>query len=298
MKYWWLEKYKNIKVVDIDNLKKDVNYFIIIPKNYQKQLEIINAKKIEELEEEELLILLKNLVNTKKIKDNTLIKIIEKLLLIPDNSFPKSDYNLIEMLEEIKNLKQNKPYQEKINNNNIAICYHCLNIFYVDKIKKVNKNNYCLCPYCNSTKLYFDNDYIPMNYLFLKLAYMYHNVSKLGCSFAEIKQLLKKSIIIKKESIIEDVINLDFLENKLSLIEEKKAYKKIIDSIQNEENKQKYEIKINVKKIQKDNILLLFISLIEVLINDFYIKKIIINFVENSAEKKFKKYLKNIIKNS
>ena len=31
MKYWWLEKYKNFKIVEINDLIKDVNYFLIMP---------------------------------------------------------------------------------------------------------------------------------------------------------------------------------------------------------------------------------------------------------------------------
>ena len=38
----------------------------------------------------------------------------------------------------IKSLKTNLPFKEKVENNNIAICYNCLNIFYVDKIKNIN----------------------------------------------------------------------------------------------------------------------------------------------------------------
>ena len=169
MKYWWLEKYKNFKIVEINDLIKDVNYFLIMPKNYEKIYQEIKNEDISNLEEEELLILLKKITTTKNLKNNQLRLIIEKLLLIPDNSFPNSDYTLLEELTEIKNLKQNPPLKEKINSNNLAICYHCLNIFFVDKIKNVNKKNNCLCPYCLKQTLYFDNDYIPMNYTFIKL---------------------------------------------------------------------------------------------------------------------------------
>ena len=30
MKYWWLEKYKNFKIVEINDLIKDVNYFLFL----------------------------------------------------------------------------------------------------------------------------------------------------------------------------------------------------------------------------------------------------------------------------
>ena len=109
MKYWWLEKYKNFKIVEINDLIKDVNYFLIIPKNYEKIYQEIKNEDISNLEEEELLILLKKITTTKNLKNNQLRLIIEKLLLIPDNSFPNSDYTLLEELTEIKNLKQNPP---------------------------------------------------------------------------------------------------------------------------------------------------------------------------------------------
>ena len=92
MKYWWLEKYKNFKIVEITELIKDVNYFLTMPKNYEKLYENLKTKPIDELEEEELIIVLKRIVTTKNVKDNTLSLIIKKLLTIPDNSFPKSDF--------------------------------------------------------------------------------------------------------------------------------------------------------------------------------------------------------------
>ena len=120
MKYWWLEKYKNFKIVEINDLIKDANYFLIMPKNYEKIYQEIKNEDISNLEEEELLILLKKITTTKNLKNNQLRLIIEKLLLIPDNSFPNSDYTLLEELTEIKNLKQNSPLKEKINSNNIT----------------------------------------------------------------------------------------------------------------------------------------------------------------------------------
>ena len=54
MKYWWLEKYKNFKIVEINDLIKDVNYFLIMPKNYEKIYQEIkneDNKKLEKVEE-------------------------------------------------------------------------------------------------------------------------------------------------------------------------------------------------------------------------------------------------------
>ena len=37
MKYWWLEKYKDFKIIQIPELTQDVNYFLTMPKNYDKK---------------------------------------------------------------------------------------------------------------------------------------------------------------------------------------------------------------------------------------------------------------------
>ena len=76
MKYWWLEKYKNFKIVEINDLIIDVNYFLIMPKNYEKIYQEIKNEDISNLEEEELLILLKKITTTKNLKNNQLRKII------------------------------------------------------------------------------------------------------------------------------------------------------------------------------------------------------------------------------
>lgn len=300
MKYWWLEKYKNLKIVELNKLIDDINYFLVMPNNYKKQYEILKNKNIDELEEEELLILLYKIVNDKNIKDNTLIKAIEKLLLIPDNSFPKSDYSISEMIEEIKNLKKNYPYQEKINNNNIAVCYYCLNVFYVDKIKSVNKNKLCLCPFCLKTKLYFDNDYIPMNYTFIKLANIYYRTSSLGCTFKEVTKIIKKNIKITTNIDKKDYsINItELLENKITPISEKQISKEIYEILNNEENDFKYSIIIKIDNIEKNidtKLILLIISLIDFLSNSFYLKEIIIETNKNIS-KNFKKIIREIIK--
>lgn len=296
MKYWWLEKYRKLKIIQIKELINDVNYFLVMPNNYKKKYEILKNKEINELEEEDLLILLYKIVNDKNIKDNTLNKIIEKLLLIPDNSFPKSDYSLEEILNEIKKLKENYPYQEKLDNNNIAICYNCLNIFYVDKIKNVNKNNLCLCPYCLKTKLYFDNDYIPMNYIFIKLANIYYRTSNLGCTFKEVKKILKRNIKLTNIDSEENyTINLTKLfSNKINLIEEKILSKEIYNLLTKEEEKIKYSIVIKIDEIKEDidsKLLLLVVSLMDFLSNNFYLKEIKID-----TNQKIKKRIDRIIK--
>ena len=278
MKYWWLEKYKNFKIIEITELANDINYFLTMPKNYEKKYEIIKDKNIDILEEEELLILLKKIVSTKNIKDNSLTLVIKKLLEIPDNSFPKSDYSLEEMLDEIKKLKENYPYQEKLETNNIAICYNCLNVFYIDKIKSVNKKNLCLCPFCLKSNLYFDNDYIPMNYSFIKLANIYYKTSNLGCRFKEIKKILKKNIKVITEEKNKEMIDLtELFTNKIKPIDEKIISKKIYDLLIEKENNIEYKTEIYIKDIDKDRdskLLILLITIMELLSNCIYLKEI------------------------
>lgn len=278
MKYWWLEKYKDFKIIEISELTNDINYFLTMPKNYEKKYELLKDKDINLLEEEELLILLKKIVTTKNIKDNSLIIIINKLLEIKDNSFPKSDYSLKEMLDEIKDLKNNYPYQEKLETNNIAICYNCLNVYYVDKIKSVNKKNLCLCPFCLKSNLYFDNDYIPMNYTFIKLANIYYKTSSLGCRFKEIKKILKKNVKIIEETNNKNIIDLtEILSTKIKPIDEKIISKTIYDLLIKKESNLDREVTIYIKKIEKDlfiKLLILLVSIIDVLSNSIYLKEI------------------------
>ena len=191
MKYWYLEKYLND--VNIEDLKEEIEEYIHIPK---LKVNDINKK---DLKEEELLVLLYDHLNKddkEKTKD-----IIEKLLIIPNNNLPKSDYNTIEILEEISNLKNNIPDYDKLKTNNIGACYTCQNIFYIDKITKKTKNNICLCPYCNKQTIYFDNDYIPMNKTFLLLSKIYNNKNKLGSTFMDLIGLAKKIINIKEDNL-------------------------------------------------------------------------------------------------
>ena len=194
MKYWWLEKYQNLKVKMLPELLSDLQFFFVVPKNASKRYEEIRKLSVSSLEEEDLCLLLYRIVSSKNIKDGTLSLIIQRLLEVPQTNLPISDYSLEEILEEIKNLYQNRPDEEKLKHNNVAACYHCMNIFYVDKIKKVNQNHFCICPYCGRTKLYFDNDLIPMNYSFLFLAKLYYGVSSLGCDFLKLQTMAKKDI--------------------------------------------------------------------------------------------------------
>ncbi len=302
MKYWWLEKYSNFKFIQITDLIDDVNYFLIMPKDYEKRYFLLEKVPIDDLPEEDLLILLKGIIEKKKIKDNKLNLIINRLLTIPDNSFPESDYSLKEMLEEIKQLKYNLPNQEKIETNNIAVCYHCLNVFYVDQIKSVNQKGICLCPFCHSHKLYFDNDYIPMNTIFIKLAHLYYHTSNLGCTFRDIQKIIKKSIITecgKKEKNSIDFSSL-FSIQKINPIDEKIIIRKIYQELMNKNKDLIDEVSIYLmdlnEKIENQTLLLLFIAIIEVLSTGIYLKKITVRFKKENQQQHFLELLKTVQK--
>lgn len=297
MKYWWLEKYKNFKIIQIKDLIKDINYFLTMPKNYEKTYNILKNENIENLEEEELLILLNVIVTTKNVKDNKLSLIIKKLLTIPDNSFPKSDYSLEETLVEISKLKTNLPYQQKLETNNISICYNCLNVYYVDKIKNVNKKNLCLCPFCLKSKLYFDNDYIPMNYTFIKLASIYYKTSSLGCTFREIKKLLKKNIKLETDIKNYDIDLTEIFPSKVKPIDEKIISKKIYDLLMEKEENLHHEVTLYTKELNDFKMLILLVSIMEVLSNSIYLKDIIIVSPNKKVITELKQTIKTIISN-
>lgn len=314
MKYWWLEKYLNLEVKLIPQLFDDIRYFLVMPKNYLKVYEDIKDKDIDSLLENELLINLYVLVSTKKIKNNRILLIIEKLLTYPDTNLPISDYSLKEVLVEIKNLKDNHPYAEKLDNNNIGACYNCREIFYVDLIRAVNRKNYCLCPFCGKSMLYFDNDYIPMNTSFIRLAFLYYGISKLGCRFKEIIKLLKKNVTFTMSNIINNelVITTDsndkkaiyvdlvsVFDKKIGSFEESIILKKYYYAFLTADNNMIREVSIiapRVKKSSNYNVaLLLIISLMDGLANMTYLKKIKIVDCDVEMYNNLKKIYKEII---
>lgn len=284
MKYWWLEKYQNIEVRLLPQLFSDIEYFLTMPKNYNKIYNQLKEVNFEQLTEEELCIILYRIAVTKNVKDETLRKVIDKLLKIPDTSLPISDYTFHEIFDEIKNLKLKKPTVDKLEINNVAACYNCLNVFYVDKIKKANKKGHCLCPFCKKDKIYFDNDLVPMNYSFLYLSKIYYGISNLGCDFTKIKKLLKKGLFIEKSDSIEEEKknNLEFLEKykveKICCEDEQKIIKQLYDEMRSGEKIGIYEkillIDWNTNRNALELANLLVISSIESLSNSFYLKKI------------------------
>ena len=301
MKYWWLKKYRNLKVILLPELIKDINFFLVMPNNVEKYYKKIKDKDINDLTESEMLIVLYNVVNTKNLKDNKARVIIDKLLEIKDNSFPPSDYSLTEILDEIFNLETNIPHYDKLNTNNVAICYNCLNVFYVDQIISVNKNKICLCPYCLSKKMYFDNDYIPMNYIFIKLSNIYYRTSKLGCSFRNVQKMLSKNIKVEEGKKTGTKLNLTsvFPKGKRTPQDEKIIHKKIYDQLIKSEERLEHDIDIYIGKLNSKNsqsdLLITVISIIDILSNCVYLKNIKITTNSNN-KKELDSIIKTVIK--
>ena len=295
MKYWWLRKYNNLHIKMIPELSNDLDYFLVMPKNYLKIYEKIKTLDVEELKEEELLINLYVVVNSKNIKDNRILLIINKLLSFPDNSLPISDYTLKDILKEIEELEKNHPIQEKLDFNNIAACYCCGQVFYIDNIRAVNNKGYCLCPYCEKDNLYFDNDYIPMNTSFLKLASLYYGISSLGCSYDNIKSMLKKNVVVTLGNIITTntviqsskrrrvqtrfIIDCSCLsKKKVGSLEESIILKNYYDGLMKIDKLMEDETTIILEKIPKEKhdfvCFLVVLSIMEVLSKTIYLKKI------------------------
>lgn len=196
MKYWWLKQYKGLKIKLIPDLIRDVNTYFVLPKNYKDRYAVIKDSDISSLKEEDLRILLACILNHEKIKNNKVILIIDALLKIPDNSMPETNYTLEEMLDEISHLREYNS-KEKLATNNLGACFHCLQVFYVDRIKYVNKKGQCLCPYCRRPTMYFDNDFVPMDHNFLRLSKLYHENTSLGCRYGNVQKLLRKCVKLR-----------------------------------------------------------------------------------------------------
>lgn len=315
MKYWWLEKYYNLEIKMLPDLLLDIRYFLRMPKNY---LEIYKKTKdidVLELKEFELLVNLYVLVSSKNIKNNRLILIIERLIKVPDTSLPISDYSLKEVLNEIKALKENVPIKEKMDYNNVAACYNCMQIFYVDFINAVNKKGLCLCPFCGKHSLYFDNDYIPMNTSFIKLASLYYGTSTLGCKFGDIQKILKKNItltmgnVITTSSVIKSnrrktKAKLFYMSNlysnikKVNSVLESKIMKDYYDSIMAVDNSMEYETTLVIEKIPLEVLsqvcFLIVLAIMESLSKTVYLKNIKIICSDLDAYQSLKTCLKVI----
>ena len=304
MKYWYLEKYRNIKITELTDLKETLNFFLVVPKYTKKEGNTLLDKNIEELKEEEIIILINYILYYKKSSLNKLIPLIDKLLIIPDNSMPLTDYSLLEMLTEIKKLKTNKPTREKLETNNIAACYNCFNIFYIDKINYINKKGLCLCPYCKSTNVYFDNDYIPMDYFFLRLSHQYYKETELGCTFKNLQKLLKKSINYQKSSA-SILLKKDILENSnifnktITSKEEMYLFYEYYRILEKYDISYNFDLTIEVPELSTEhkeffsNFLIIFIT--SLLGKNPYLKKVFLDFKDTKDITFYKKNFNNYI---
>ena len=295
-KYWWLEKYQKLEIKRLPQLYEDVSYFLRVPKNYLQLYEKFSDVPIAKLTEEEMLISLYKIANTKNVKNNQLRLLIQRLL-----DYAISDYTLKEILIEIRNLRENSSDVSKLDHNNVAACYHCLQVFYIDKITMINKKGLCLCPYCRSSHLYFDNDYIPMNYSFLKLAQLFYDVSILGCRFFDLQKILRKNVSVRLGNTITGVVigseinkgkfsNEKFkpllsdysLFSKISHknADESKIIKEIYDAFMTLEKQMEYSGTIYISSISSSLLeefsLLLLLAIMEVLSRTIYLKEIVI----------------------
>ena len=170
-----------------------------------------------------------------------------------------------------------------------------MQVFYIDNIKSVNKKGHCLCPYCGKNYLYFDNDYIPMNTSFLKLASLYYGVSLLGCRYSNIKKMLKKNVEVKLENIITTntviqnrkkkrikntiLVDLSCLDKKkVGSLEEKIIIKNYYDALIKIEEMMEYDTTIMLENISKERSsylsFLIILSIMEVLSKTVYLKNI------------------------
>lgn len=310
MKYWWLEKYQNLEMKMLPSLFLDVQYFLVVPKNYVEFYQKLKDVDIELLTEAELCILLYWISVTKTVKNNLLGKIIEKLLLVPDTSLPISDYSLLEVIDEIRSLKNRRAMIDQMDCNNIAACDSCLNIFYVDQIKATNSKGQCLCPFCLKNRLYFDNEYIPMNYSFLFHSRLFYSTSSLGCNYQKLKKLLKKNVkIIEYDSTMnlkDSVLDLEFGEyleqfqiKKITSLDEPRIIKGFYDYFLRIEEYGSYKATLILSWENDCNLFqisyLLILSCAFVLENFFYLKEIRLVIENRKLRTQLKKILKTCI---
>ena len=254
MKYFWLEKYlkyfKNFKEEDINTKEyksiindfyNDFEFYITHLYYSKERYELIKKKPLSKLSDYELVILFYYMVIETTIVngylneillDKSLYKLIKQMVKVPDTNLPITDYSFKEIIDEIKELKNNLPTKDKIKNNNVCACYNCHSIYYVDNIHAVDENKLLLCPYCMDNKLYFDNDYIPMNNTFLRLATLYYKDNNI----TDLVSLYKDKVILKDKPSNDTSLYLDLTSSNI-LKDKELSYNKIND---------KYEVSCNL----------------------------------------------------
>ncbi len=308
MKYWWLEKYTELEVRMLPELFLDIQFFLTMPKNYLQIYKKIESLPISTLSEEEMCIVLYYISVTKNVKNNHISQIIERLLLVPDTSLPISDYNLSEIIHEIYGLKEKKAMVDQMDSNNVAACYSCLNVFYVDQITSANRKGQCLCPFCGKNKLYFDNELIPMNYSFLLHSKIFYGITELGCDFSKLKKIIKKGITIMKKSSSKGINTskkrnhfLEKYQKKLIKSEdESQIIKKIYDSLFVTERNGDYETTLIIDWEGQLNLFeisyLIILSCTLALGNFFYLKHISLIIENDQLRNQTEKVLRMLIK--
>lgn len=219
MKYWWILDYiPFFEHIDratlrskkgkekINQFLSDYSYHCTIPVHYLSYFKKIRNYPISQLSDCGLQMILAYYIYQGKIEEGLLedailnhqiFAILTAMKKIPDTSLPATDYTIRDMVEEIKRLPSFIPTVEKVKSSNIGACYHCRNIFYIDAIYQKNKKGECLCPYCDSTTLFFDSDYIPMDSNFLMFAYLMHQKE---VSYQDLILMLEKVSIEDKKT--------------------------------------------------------------------------------------------------
>ncbi len=87
----------------------------------------------------------------------------------------------------------------------------------------MSKDHLCLCPYCLSATIYFDNDYIPMNSSFIRLAMLYYQTD---IPFADLVSALLSKVVVRSKPykhyfVQVDISNDEFGDNREPVIDRK-----------------------------------------------------------------------------
>lgn len=244
MKYEWLVPYVSIfqnvtkETFQEESFQKQLQSFFLDCEYYlsylaytKERFEMLRDRDVASLNDAELEVYLYSVLTDCRINDTledcildgTIPSVLEAMLKVPDTSLPVSDYTFSEVLEEIANLHTVLPTKDKVSHNNVGACYSCHNVFYVDLIHHMSKDHLCLCPYCLSATIYFDNDYIPMNSSFIRLAMLYYQTD---IPFADLVSALLSKVVVRskpyKHHFVQvDISNDEFGDNREPVIDRK-----------------------------------------------------------------------------
>ena len=227
MKYEWLVPYVSIfqnvtkETFQEESFQKQLQSFFLDCEYYlsylaytKERFEMLRDRDVASLNDAELEVYLYSVLTDCRINDTledcildgTIPSVLEAMLKVPDTSLPVSDYTFSEVLEEIANLHIVLPTKDKVSHNNVGACYSCHNVFYVDLIHHMSKDHLCLCPYCLSATIYFDNDYIPMNSSFIRLAMLYYQTD---IPFADLVSALLSKVVVRSKPYKHHFVQVD-----------------------------------------------------------------------------------------